>query len=292
MPRPPKRVRVLRLAGCVVMMSTLTFAGSSHGQDLGSSLGTGGALNAGGSLEAIDPLQPGIGQTLRSPGLQAGNQIDDPNTGQVQGAAGLRAANSQMGGQRMRMQGPMLGVSVQPAERGVLVTDVRAGTAAEQAGVQRNDVIVGVNGQSIQSRQALIQAVRASAGGKMIVNVIRDGQSQPLTAMISQDDSTYRVARPVIDANQNNGSVSSSYEELRQHVTKLRKDLAALRQEVNALNATGNDRSLLNNTPSTPLDTAPVDVAAPGATATPVAPAAAADDADATDSNDDLFGDN
>lgn len=292
MPRPPKRVRVLRLACCSVLISTLTFAGSSHGQDLGSSLGTGGALDAGGSLGANAPLQPGIGQTLRSPGIQVRYQIDDPNTGQVQGAAGFGAAKSQMDGRRMRMQGPLLGVSVQPAERGVLVTDVRAGTAAEQAGVQRNDVIVGVNGQAIQSRQALLQAVRVSAGGKMIVNVIRDGQSQQLTATISQDDSTYRVARPVIDADQNNGSVSSSYEELRQQVMKLRRDLAALRQEVNALNATGNDRSLLNNTESTPLDTAPVDVAAPGATSAPAEPAAATDAADATESNDNLFGDN
>ena len=292
MPRPPKCVRVLRLAGCGVLISTLTFAGSSHGQDLGSSLGTGGALDAGGSLGANAPLQPGIGQTLRSPGIQVRYQIDDPNTGQVQWAAGFGAANSQMDGRRMRMQGPLLGVSVQPAERGVIVTDVRAGTAAEQAGVQRNDVIVGVNGQAIQSRQALIQAVRASAGGKMIVNVIRDGQSKQLTAMISQDDSTYRMARPVIDADQNNGSVSGSYEELRQQVMKLRKDLAALRQEVNALNVTGNDRSLLNNTESTPLDTAPVDVAAPGATSAPAEPAAATDAADATESNDDLFDNN
>lgn len=276
MPRPPKRVRVLRLAGCGILMSTLTFAGSSHGQDLGSSSGTGGALDAGGSLEAIAPLQPGIGQTLRSPGLQVGNQIDNSNTGQVQGAAGFSAANSQMDGRRMRTQGPLLGVSVQPAERGVLVTDVRVGTAAEQAGVQRNDVIVGVNGQAIQSRQALIQAVRASAGSEMTVEVIRNGQSQQLTAMIAQEDSTYRMARPVIDADQNHGSVSSSYEELRQQVLKLRKDLAALRKEVNALNVVGNDRSLLNSTESTPLDTAPVDFAAPGA----------------TESNDDLFGEN
>jgi membrane-associated protease RseP (regulator of RpoE activity) len=197
-----------------------------------------------------------------------------------------------MGGQGAGMQGPMLGVSVQPAESGVLVTDVRAGTAAEQAGVQRNDVIVGVNGQSIQSRQALIQAVRASAGSEMIVDVIRDGQVQQLTAMIAQDDATYRMARPAFNDDQNSGEMSGSYAELREQVMKLRQDLAALRQEVNALNGSGNDRSLLNNTESTPLDTAPVDSAAPNATATPVAPDAATDAADATESNDDLFGEN
>ncbi len=46
--------------------------------------------------------------------------------------------------------------------RGVLVMDVEAGEAAEDAGLTRGDVIVSVNGQAVDSVDAFDRAIEAA----------------------------------------------------------------------------------------------------------------------------------
>ncbi len=58
---------------------------------------------------------------------------------------------------------------------GIVVTDVEAGEAAEDAGLQRGDVIVSVNGQAVESVEAFERAVDQARGdGRVRLRVRRD----------------------------------------------------------------------------------------------------------------------
>lgn len=90
------------------------------------------------------------------------------------------------------VQGPMLGVAAQdlsgqlgeyfgaPDGEGVLVTAVRAGSAAEKAGLHAGDVIAKVNGERVRNREELRERLRAAAGDNtaaknVTLGVIRKG---------------------------------------------------------------------------------------------------------------------
>jgi regulator of sigma E protease len=66
----------------------------------------------------------------------------------------------------------------------VLVADVTPGSAAEQAGLRRGDLIVAVDGQPLGSFGALVDAVRSSEGRPLRVTWARDGETRtvPVTA--------------------------------------------------------------------------------------------------------------
>ncbi len=86
-------------------------------------------------------------------------------------------------------QRPMLGVEMSPvptniqdregldAHQGVLVQSTYGGTAADGMGLQRDDVILGINGQNITSMTDLRNEVGLTAVGDVIeVQVTRNGQ--------------------------------------------------------------------------------------------------------------------
>ena len=93
---------------------------------------------------------------------------------------------------RAPVQAPMLGVSAQdisgqlgeyfgaPGGEGVLVTEVRAGSAGEKAGLHAGDVIAKVNGERVRNREELRDRLRAAVGDKsaaknVTLGVIRKG---------------------------------------------------------------------------------------------------------------------
>ncbi len=100
-----------------------------------------------------------------------------------------------------------LGVQIQPMSRdaakalglpdtnGALVARVEAGSPAEQAGVQRQDVIRSVNGRPIYDSADLPPIIGAMAPGtKVRMEVLRDGKPRTLTATLSKlDESTAAV---------------------------------------------------------------------------------------------------
>ncbi|MEW1809051.1 trypsin-like peptidase domain-containing protein [Pseudarthrobacter sp. NPDC080039] len=60
---------------------------------------------------------------------------------------------------------------------GAEVTNVTGGSAAEAAGIQKGDVITGVNGRSIQDGDQLTAAVREQPGGASVkITLLRGGQ--------------------------------------------------------------------------------------------------------------------
>ncbi len=94
-----------------------------------------------------------------------------------------------------------LGVQIQPLSRdaakalglngpsGALVAGIEAGSAAQKAGIQRQDVISRVNGQPINDSSDLPPIIGAMAPGtKVTLDVIRDGKTRTLTAVLSQLD--------------------------------------------------------------------------------------------------------
>jgi serine protease Do len=70
---------------------------------------------------------------------------------------------------------------------GVLVSDVRKGSAAEKAGFKRTDVIIAINGEKIEDSNVLRNKVAGTLPGTEIhVTVLRDGTPHELTATLDE----------------------------------------------------------------------------------------------------------
>lgn len=72
---------------------------------------------------------------------------------------------------------------------GVLVSNVRAGSAAEKAGVKRGDIITAINGEKIEDSNVLRNKVAGTLPGTSIkLTILRDGNPQDLTATLEEFD--------------------------------------------------------------------------------------------------------
>ncbi len=70
---------------------------------------------------------------------------------------------------------------------GVLVSDVRKGSAAEKAGFKRTDVITAINGEKIEDSNVLRNKVAGTLPGTEIkVTVLRDGNAVDLVAALDE----------------------------------------------------------------------------------------------------------
>ncbi len=70
---------------------------------------------------------------------------------------------------------------------GVLVSDVRKGSAAEKAGFKRTDVITAINGEKIEDSNVLRNKVAGTLPGTEIkVTVLRDGSAVDLVATLDE----------------------------------------------------------------------------------------------------------
>lgn len=70
---------------------------------------------------------------------------------------------------------------------GVLVNDVKKGSAAEKAGFKREDVITAINGEKIEDSNILRNKVAGTLPGTEIkVTVLRDGATVELTAVLDE----------------------------------------------------------------------------------------------------------
>lgn len=71
--------------------------------------------------------------------------------------------------------------------KGVLVSNVRAGSAAEKAGMKTGDIIVAINGEAVEDSNTLRNKVAGTLPGSEIkVKVLRDGAEQELTATLDE----------------------------------------------------------------------------------------------------------
>jgi Do/DeqQ family serine protease len=98
-----------------------------------------------------------------------------------------------------RVRRGMLGIGIQNLDQdtaqalglkdttGVLVSDVKKGSAAEKAGFKRTDVITAINGEKIEDSNVLRNKVAGTLPGTEIrVTVLRDGNPVELTATLDE----------------------------------------------------------------------------------------------------------
>ena len=98
-----------------------------------------------------------------------------------------------------RVRRGMLGVGIQAVNneikevfnlkdmKGVLINDVKKGSAAEKAGVKRDDIIIAINNETIDDANVLRNKVAGTLpGSEMKLKIVRDGQEQELTAVLDE----------------------------------------------------------------------------------------------------------
>jgi len=72
-------------------------------------------------------------------------------------------------------------------ESGALVASIEAGSAAEEAGLRVDDIIVKVNDAKIDSSRELANAIGLKASGEEIaIEFVRDGESRSVTAILGR----------------------------------------------------------------------------------------------------------
>lgn len=139
--------------------------------------------NSGGPLVNADGLVVGINTAVARGGAnsQASNIGFAISSGEV-----VRVVDSlrRHAGGPDRLEG-YLGVSLEARTdggRGARVTEVQAGTPAARAGIRAGDIVVAVDGVTIDGTLGFIAAVRdREPGDTMVVTVLRDGVEQEIT---------------------------------------------------------------------------------------------------------------
>jgi serine protease Do/serine protease DegQ len=72
-------------------------------------------------------------------------------------------------------------------DRGALVADIQPGSAAEEAGVQVDDIIVRVDDRKIDDSRALANAIGLKGSGDTVrIELLRDGETRTVTAKLGE----------------------------------------------------------------------------------------------------------
>ncbi len=80
--------------------------------------------------------------------------------------------------------------------RGALISDVKEGSPAEQAGLKQGDVIIEYHGAPVEDGGALQRLVtRTAVGAKVMLKVVRDGRERELTVRIGEQPDETKVAK-------------------------------------------------------------------------------------------------
>ena len=157
--------------------------------------------NSGGALINLDGQLIGINTAIATPtGSYAGYSFAVPVTlvrkvmddlleyGKVQrGLLGIRIndVNAQIA-QQMDLD----------VVKGVFVGSVNENSAAEEAGIEAGDVIVGINNNPINNVAELQEIVaRNRPGDKVEVSLIRDGKSKTLTATLKNNEGSTELVK-------------------------------------------------------------------------------------------------
>ncbi len=87
---------------------------------------------------------------------------------------------------------------------GVIVSNVRQGSAADKGGVKRNDLILAINGEKIEDSNVLRNKVAGTAPGTTIkLTVFRDGKEVTLDVTLDEFDTENARGPKVIDGDEN-----------------------------------------------------------------------------------------
>ena len=178
-------------------------------------------------------------------------------------------------------QGGSLGVNVVGDSGGIVISNVRSGTAAQQMGLRRGDRIKSLNGQPVEAVDQFISLVRsAKAGDDVEIEIVRDDAPNKLHGKLAAFGQA--LARgPDLNTDNESGmsrsgrfsnrladntrpNVQTSYEErnqsgrqasgdVEQRLTNLEQQLSQLRQDVAELRtAIGNKPTSETSSSTTP----------------------------------------
>jgi len=79
-----------------------------------------------------------------------------------------------------------LGVATQPDALGCMITQIRAGTAAEQAGLVQGDVVLEIAGQGVRAPEDLIRIIGGYGPGETVDMTILRGEPLERFALVDQ----------------------------------------------------------------------------------------------------------
>ncbi|HSA61186.1 MAG TPA: DegQ family serine endoprotease [Nitrospiraceae bacterium] len=80
--------------------------------------------------------------------------------------------------------------------KGALVSDVKEGSPADQAGLKQGDIITAYQGSPVEDAVALQRLVtRTAVGTKVMVTVIRDGHEKELAVIIREQQESSKIAK-------------------------------------------------------------------------------------------------
>lgn len=91
-----------------------------------------------------------------------------------------------------------------PDTSGALVSNVQAGSAADKAGVKRNDVIRAINGEKVEDSNALRNKVAGTLPGTEVkLSILRDGKEMEVTVTLDELDPNSSVGTTEPDSGGN-----------------------------------------------------------------------------------------
>jgi S1-C subfamily serine protease len=89
-----------------------------------------------------------------------------------------------------------LGVALDQTEDGVVIVAVVEGSAAADAGLQANDIIVSIDGEMVESARDAQRTIRElAAGDSVVLEVTRDGESVTIEATLTELPARLNVPR-------------------------------------------------------------------------------------------------
>jgi membrane-associated protease RseP (regulator of RpoE activity) len=198
-----------------------------------------------------------------------------PSTGQTGDAAKSKASSGNEWPSPRQYdpnnpQGGSLGVNVVSDGGGIIITNIRPGTPAQQMGLRQRDRIKSVNGQPVEAVDQFISIIRnMKAGDPVEIAIVRDETPNTLSGKLEafgqalargadpNSGNEPRMSRSLLSNRfaDNNPNVQTSYEERNQsgrqlsgdveaRLTNLEQQLSQLRQDVAEL------RTAIGNRPS------------------------------------------
>lgn len=134
--------------------------------------------NSGGPVFNMDAQVIGVSSVIVSPtGASVGIGFAIPSETVNQVVRQLLSRGS--------IQRGWLGVSVEDADRGVLISSVERAGPAAAAGLRAGDTVVAINGEPIATARGLIRAVAAvTPGANARITVLRQGQKMDLPVQV------------------------------------------------------------------------------------------------------------
>jgi serine protease Do len=139
-----------------------------------------------------------------------------------------------------KVQRGMLGINIQSLDKemaeslglkdtkGALVANVSKGSAAEKAGIKRDDVVTAINGEKVEDSNILRNKVAAAKPGSEVkITIIRDGKEQEITAKLDElntdkakADSPHNDGEKPIGKSESNGKLGLDLEPLTPAIAK------------------------------------------------------------------------